>query len=366
MSEVLKDPVHTDDFAGDPIEVTERQYHFDYAENPAQEPEAYPEEILRDSNRRVTSDTVGDYIRVIAKVPLLDGDQEVELSKAIEAGVFATHKLETEAQLDDTYAAELTQIAEIGQAAYNRMVESNLRLVVSIAKRYTGCGLDMVDIIQEGNLGLQHAVEKFDYEKGYKFSTYATWWIRQAIAKGIADQARTIRLPVHTVELFNKMQKIARELQLAGEPATYERIAEVADVPLERVQEVYVMARDPASLDATITNHTSGDAGETDQSFGNMIAGDDGSEVTEPFDIDYMQHMVVSALRKCLDEDRLHNIVTWRYGLDGSERLTFQAIGERLGVSRERVRQLDQKIMKKLYDQDELRILWDTYFNGKD
>ncbi len=274
--------------------------------------------------RSGTSDLVRIYLREIGKVPLLTAHDEVELAKAIEAGLFAQEMLHGGFKMVGAGAngAELTMIADLGDRARQRLIEANLRLVVSIAKRYIGRGMVFLDLIQEGNLGLIRAVEKFDYAKGYKFSTYATWWIRQAITRAIADQARTIRIPVHMVETINKMARIQRQLHqdLGREPAPAEVAAEMG-IPAERVAEIQRIAQEPVSLQAPI-----------------------GEEDSAAF------MMLQDQLEQVLDTltPREQRIIQLRFGLlDGHPR-TLEEVGRDFGVTRERIRQIESKTLVKL------------------
>jgi RNA polymerase nonessential primary-like sigma factor len=288
------------------------------------------------------ADLVRVYLNGIGKTALLTAAQEVELAKRIEAGVFAQHVLD-EAEpgtLDKQYAADLRAIVRDGRRARNHLLEANLRLVVSLAKRYTGRGMPLLDLIQEGNLGLIRAVEKFDYTKGFKFSTYATWWIRQAITRGMADQARTIRLPVHLVEQVNKLARIKRDLhQKLGRDATHEELATESGIAEEKIADLLDHARDPVSLDMPVGS-------EEEAPLGDFI--EDG-EATDA-ETTVISHLLHDDLRRVLStlEDREQSVIRMRYGLDDGQPRTLDQIGRRFGLSRERVRQIEREVMAKL------------------
>ncbi|HXL17705.1 MAG TPA: RNA polymerase sigma factor RpoD [Streptosporangiaceae bacterium] len=288
-----------------------------------------------------TSDLVRIYLREIGKVPLLTAHDEVEVAKAIEAGLFAQEMLHGGFKMVGAGAngAELAMIANQGDRARQRLIEANLRLVVSIAKRYIGRGMVFLDLIQEGNLGLIRAVEKFDYAKGYKFSTYATWWIRQAITRAIADQARTIRIPVHMVETINKMARIQRQLHqdLGREPAPAEVAAEMG-IPADRVAEIQRIAQEPVSLQAPI--------GEEDSDLGDFI---EDADAVVPIEAAAFM-MLQDQLEQVLDTltPREQRIIQLRFGLlDGHPR-TLEEVGRDFGVTRERIRQIESKTLVKL------------------
>jgi len=294
-----------------------------------------------DTRRAATGDLVRIYLREIGRVPLLTAHDEVELAKAIEAGLFAEEKLQGDVQAGCAGAqmAELMLIAADGIAAKQRLIEANLRLVVSIAKRYIGRGLVFLDLIQEGNLGLIRAVEKFDYTKGYKFSTYATWWIRQAITRAIADQARTIRIPVHMVETINKMARIQRQLhQDLGREATPEEISAEMGMHPDRVAEIQRIAQEPVSLQSPI--------GEEDSDLGDFIEDADAVVPMEAAAFIMLQDQ----LDRVLDNlsMREQRIIQLRFGLlDGHPR-TLEEVGHEFGVTRERIRQIESKTLAKL------------------
>ncbi len=293
-----------------------------------------------------TSDPVRMYLREIGRVPLLVAAEEVELAKRIEAGAAACERLadvDAAGQLGDLPADEssrLQALADDGDDAKSALIQANLRLVVSIAKRYVGRGMQFLDLIQEGNMGLMRAVEKFDYTKGFKFSTYATWWIRQAITRSIADQARTIRIPVHMVESINRVHRVQRQMvqQLEREPTVDELAEEVGMTP-ERVREIQRISLDPLSLDSPV--------GEEDDSYLADFIRDDGAE--EPDDAATRQ-MLQNEVRKVLDElnDREKEVVIMRFGLDDEQPRTLEEVGKQFGVTRERIRQIESKTLAKL------------------
>jgi RNA polymerase nonessential primary-like sigma factor len=286
------------------------------------------------------ADLVRVYLNGIGKRPLLTAAEEVDLAKRIEAGVFARHVLDTDPDLSPTHAADLRAVARDGDAARNHLLEANLRLVVSLAKRYTGRGMPLLDLIQEGNLGLIRAVEKFDYAKGFKFSTYATWWIRQAITRGMADQARTIRLPVHLVEQVNKISRVKRDLhQKLGRDATHEEIAEESGIPVEKIADLLDHSRDPVSLDMPVGS-------EEEAPLGDFIEDGEATDA-ETTVISHLLHEDLRRVIATLDE-REQNVIRMRYGLDDGQPRTLDQIGRRYGLSRERVRQIEREVMAKL------------------
>jgi RNA polymerase primary sigma factor len=305
------------------------------------EPEEQPA-IPDDSPRRaVTGDLVRIYLREIGRVPLLTAHEEVELAKAIEAGLFAEEKLAAGAAPAACGAehAELALLVDEGTRAKQRLIESNLRLVVSIAKRYIGRGLVFLDLIQEGNLGLIRAVEKFDYTKGYKFSTYATWWIRQAITRAIADQARTIRIPVHMVETINKMARIQRQLhQDLGREASPEEIGAEMGLTAERVAEIQRIAQEPVSLQAPI--------GEEDSDLGDFIEDADAVVPMEAAAFIMLQDQLEQVLDNL--SVREQRILQLRFGLTDGHPRTLEEVGREFGVTRERIRQIESKTLAKL------------------
>ena len=287
-----------------------------------------------------TADPVKDYLKQIGKVPLLNAEMEVELAKRIEAGLFSDEKLAKGGKVSPKVLEELEWIAEDGRRAKNHLLEANLRLVVSLAKRYTGRGMLFLDLIQEGNLGLIRAVEKFDYTKGYKFSTYATWWIRQAITRAMADQARTIRIPVHMVEQINKLTRVQREmLQELGREPTPEELAKELDMTPEKVVEIQGYAREPVSLETTI-----GD--DQDSSLGDFIEDADAPIAAEVVSYGLMQEQLGEVLRTLTDREAA--VVKMRFGLVDGQPRTLDEIGREFGLTRERIRQIESKTLSKL------------------
>ncbi len=288
-----------------------------------------------------TADPVKDYLKQIGKVPLLNAEQEVELAKRIEAGLFAEEKLaEGRRTLSTDARIDLEWIAEDGTRAKNHLLEANLRLVVSLAKRYTGRGMLFLDLIQEGNLGLIRAVEKFDYTKGYKFSTYATWWIRQAITRAMADQARTIRIPVHMVEVINKLARVQRQmLQDLGREPTPEELAVELDMTPEKVIEVQKYGREPISLHTPL-----GEDGDSE--FGDLIEDSEAIQPGEAVSFTLLQEQLHSVLDTL--SEREAGVVSMRFGLTDGQPKTLDEIGKVYGVTRERIRQIESKSMSKL------------------
>ena len=287
-----------------------------------------------------TADPVKDYLKQIGKVPLLSADQEVDLAKRIEAGLFAEQKLAEVAGLSVDARIDLEWIAEDGRRAKNHLLEANLRLVVSLAKRYTGRGMLFLDLIQEGNLGLIRAVEKFDYTKGYKFSTYATWWIRQAITRAMADQARTIRIPVHMVEVINKLARVQRQmLQDLGREPTPEELAAELDMTPEKVIEVQKYGREPISLHTPL-----GEDGDSE--FGDLIEDSEAIQPGEAVSFTLLQEQLHSVLDTL--SEREAGVVSMRFGLTDGQPKTLDEIGKVYGVTRERIRQIESKAMSKL------------------
>lgn len=299
-----------------------------------------------------TADPVKDYLKQIGKVALLNAAEEVDLARRIEAGLYAQHQLETESDnLTSKMRRDLHSLAIDGQHAKNHLLEANLRLVVSLAKRYTGRGMLFLDLIQEGNLGLIRAVEKFDYTKGYKFSTYATWWIRQAITRAMADQARTIRIPVHMVEVINKLARVQRQmLQDLGREPTPEELAKELDMTPEKVVEVQKYGREPISLHTPL-----GEDGDSE--FGDLI---EDSEAVVPADAVSFT-LLQEQLRRVLDtlSEREAGVVSMRFGLGDGQAKTLDEIGKVYGVTRERIRQIESKTMSKLRHPSRSQVLRD-------
>jgi RNA polymerase primary sigma factor len=293
-----------------------------------------------DDQTSVMGDSVHTYLKSIGRRSLLTAEEEVELAKRIEAGLFAEHKLATESGLAKRYRADLQLVAEDGRRAKAHMLEANLRLVVSVAKKYSDRGLSLLDVVQEGNLGLIRAVEKFDYSKGYKFSTYAMWWIRQAIQRGFADSARTIRLPVHVLEMLSKLSRVERDMhQRLGREPTPEELAVELDRTPDQIEELLRTSRQPISLDSTI-----GEDGET--SIGDLIEDVDAPEASELVD----RQLMADQLRHALDAltPREATIMSMRFGLYDGNPHTLDEIGKALGLTRERIRQLEKQSLSKL------------------
>ncbi|CAM5441444.1 RNA polymerase sigma factor OS=Streptomyces tendae OX=1932 GN=GUR47_10065 PE=3 SV=1 [Streptomyces tendae] len=297
-----------------------------------------------------SSDLFRQYLREIGRIPLLSAAEEVDLARRVEAGLFAEEKLRRTPDLDSRLAHDLDRLVVMGRLAKRRLIEANLRLVVSVAKRYVGRGLTMLDLVQEGNLGLIRAVEKFDYARGYKFSTYATWWIRQAMSRALADQARTIRVPVHVVELINRVVRVQRRmLQERGYEPTPQEVAAHLDLAPERVGEVLRLAQEPVSLYAPVGE-------EDDVALGDLIEdGDAASPVESAAFLLLRQHL--DAVLSTLGE-RERKVVQLRYGLVDGRPRTLEEIGRLFGVTRERIRQIESKTLNKLRDHayaDQLR-----------
>ncbi len=292
----------------------------------------------------LTGDPVRMYLKEIGKVPLLTAAEEIDLAMKMEAGIEATEQLERAEEegieLERRERRRLTRIEQVGLDAKQQIVEANLRLVVSIAKRYVGRGMLFLDLIQEGNLGLIRAVEKFDYTKGFKFSTYATWWIRQAITRAIADQARTIRIPVHMVETINKLVRIQRQLlQELGREPTPEEIGKEMGLPAERVREIQKISQEPVSLETPIGE-------EEDSQLGDFI--EDDAAVVPPDAASFS--MLQEQLSKVLDglAERERKVISLRFGLEDGHPRTLEEVGREFGVTRERIRQIESKTLAKL------------------
>lgn len=318
---------------------------------PEAEPGPEPEPAPRpDTGSGPSSDLFRQYLREIGRIPLLTAAEEVELARRVEAGLFAEEKLTNTPDLSSQLAYDLDRLVVLGRMAKRRLIEANLRLVVSVAKRYVGRGLTMLDLVQEGNLGLIRAVEKFDYARGYKFSTYATWWIRQAMSRALADQARTIRVPVHVVELINRVVRVQRRmLQERGYEPTPEEVAAHLDLTQERVSEVLRLAQEPVSLHAPVGE-------EEDVALGDLIEdGDAASPVESAAFLLLREHL--DAVLSTLGE-RERKVVQLRYGLADGRPRTLEEIGRIFGVTRERIRQIESKTLNKLRDHafaDQLR-----------
>ncbi|WP_264038952.1 RNA polymerase sigma factor [Mycolicibacterium hodleri] len=309
----------------------------------------------KDAELTASADSVRAYLKQIGKVALLNAEEEVELAKRIEAGLYCTQKMtefaEAGEKLTTAQRRDYLWICRDGDKAKNHLLEANLRLVVSLAKRYTGRGMAFLDLIQEGNLGLIRAVEKFDYTKGYKFSTYATWWIRQAITRAMADQARTIRIPVHMVEVINKLGRIQRELlQDLGREPTPEELAKEMDITPEKVLEIQQYAREPISLDQTI-----GDEG--DSQLGDFIEDSEAVVAVDAVSFTLLQDQLQSVLETL--SEREAGVVRLRFGLTDGQPRTLDEIGQVYGVTRERIRQIESKTMSKLRHPSRSQVLRD-------
>ena len=313
-----------------------------------QEIEEITEEELVDPNAMMdtfgTDDPVRMYLKEIGKVNLLTSEEEVELAQTMTAGTAAQEQLEelerSGEEIPDELRQELEKAIKKGERARQRLAEANLRLVVSIAKRYVGRGMQFLDLIQEGNLGLIKAVEKFDYVKGFKFSTYATWWIRQAITRAIADQARTIRIPVHMVETINKVIRVSRQLlQELGHDPTAEEIAEEMNMPAERVREILKIAQEPVSLETPIGE-------EEDSHLGDFIPDEDASEPAEAASFTLLKEQLVEVLSTLTPREE--KVLKLRFGIEDGRTRTLEEVGKEFNVTRERIRQIEAKALRKL------------------
>ncbi|WP_264158056.1 RNA polymerase sigma factor [Epidermidibacterium keratini] len=309
----------------------------------------------KDAELTASADSVRAYLKQIGKVALLNAEEEVDLAKRIEAGLYAVERMrvieENKEKLSTQMRRDLKWVERDGERAKNHLLEANLRLVVSLAKRYTGRGMAFLDLIQEGNLGLIRAVEKFDYTKGYKFSTYATWWIRQAITRAMADQARTIRIPVHMVEVINKLGRIQRELlQDLGREPTPEELAKEMDITADKVLEIQQYAREPISLDQTI-----GDEG--DSQLGDFIEDSEAVVAVDAVSFTLLQDQLQSVLQTL--SEREAGVVRLRFGLTDGQPRTLDEIGQVYGVTRERIRQIESKTMSKLRHPSRSQVLRD-------
>ncbi len=314
----------------------------------ADDDDAPPQQV---ATAGATADPVKDYLKQIGKVALLNAEQEVELAERIEAGLFAEETMSSKADLDPKYHRELQWISHDGRMAKNHLLEANLRLVVSLAKRYTGRGMLFLDLIQEGNLGLIRAVEKFDYTKGYKFSTYATWWIRQAITRAMADQARTIRIPVHMVEVINKLARVQRQmLQDLGREPSPEELARELDMTPEKVVEVQKYGREPISLHTPL-----GEDGDSE--FGDLIEDSEAVVPADAVSFTLLQEQLHSVLDTL--SEREAGVVSMRFGLTDGQPKTLDEIGKVYGVTRERIRQIESKTMSKLRHPSRSQVLRD-------
>ncbi|MYU04943.1 RNA polymerase sigma factor [Streptomyces sp. SID8366] len=344
-AEILEEEVLEDTKVGDEPEGTENA---GFVLSDEDEDDAPAQQVAAAG---ATADPVKDYLKQIGKVPLLNAEQEVELAKRIEAGLFAEDKLANADKLAPKLKRELEIIAEDGRRAKNHLLEANLRLVVSLAKRYTGRGMLFLDLIQEGNLGLIRAVEKFDYTKGYKFSTYATWWIRQAITRAMADQARTIRIPVHMVEVINKLARVQRQmLQDLGREPTPEELAKELDMTPEKVIEVQKYGREPISLHTPL-----GEDGDSE--FGDLIEDSEAVVPADAVSFTLLQEQLHSVLDTL--SEREAGVVSMRFGLTDGQPKTLDEIGKVYGVTRERIRQIESKTMSKLRHPSRSQVLRD-------
>ncbi len=315
-------------------------------ERAEQEPEQVPEvPPRRDPGASAAfggSDLFRQYLREIGRIPLLTASDEVELARRIEAGLFAEERLLSATGLDEQLALDLDRLVVRGRLAKRQLIEANLRLVVSVAKRYIGRGLTMLDLVQEGNLGLIRAVEKFDYTRGFKFSTYATWWIRQAMSRAIADQARTIRVPVHVVELINRVVRVQRRvLQERGSEPSSEEVAMLLGITPARVSEILRLAQDPVSLQAPVGE-------EDDVNLGDLIEDADLLSPAESAAFLLLREQLEAVLSTLADRER--RVVELRYGLMDGRPRTLEEIGRLFGVTRERIRQIEHKTLGKLRD----------------
>lgn len=345
---VAVDPKDEIDADAEPAKVEETDENKGFVYSDADDDDAPAQQVV---TAGATADPVKDYLKQIGKVALLNAEQEVDLAKRIEAGLFAEERLAADTDMAPKARRELEWIAGDGRRAKNHLLEANLRLVVSLAKRYTGRGMLFLDLIQEGNLGLIRAVEKFDYTKGYKFSTYATWWIRQAITRAMADQARTIRIPVHMVEVINKLARVQRQmLQDLGREPTPEELAKELDMTPEKVVEVQKYGREPISLHTPL-----GEDGDSE--FGDLI---EDSEAVVPADavsftlLQEQLHQVLDTL-----SEREAGVVAMRFGLSDGQPKTLDEIGKVYGVTRERIRQIESKTMSKLRHPSRSQVLRD-------
>ncbi len=344
-------PAADDDEIAEPSEKDKASGDFVWDE---EESEAL-RQARKDAELTASADSVRAYLKQIGKVALLNAEEEVELAKRIEAGLYATQLMMEKAERGEKYSPkdrrDMAWICRDGDRAKNHLLEANLRLVVSLAKRYTGRGMAFLDLIQEGNLGLIRAVEKFDYTKGYKFSTYATWWIRQAITRAMADQARTIRIPVHMVEVINKLGRIQRELlQDLGREPTPEELAKEMDITPEKVLEIQQYAREPISLDQTI-----GDEG--DSQLGDFIEDSEAVVAVDAVSFTLLQDQLQSVLETL--SEREAGVVRLRFGLTDGQPRTLDEIGQVYGVTRERIRQIESKTMSKLRHPSRSQVLRD-------
>ncbi|MFE2544812.1 RNA polymerase sigma factor [Actinacidiphila glaucinigra] len=349
--------VHPEEPAGEPDEA-EAQASAEAAAvagsdpdpDPESDPDPGPVRRAADEVAGPSADLFRQYLREIGRIPLLTAEEEVELARRVEAGLFAEEKLNGTQDPDSRLAVDLDRLVVLGRMAKRRLIEANLRLVVSVAKRYVGRGLTMLDLVQEGNLGLIRAVEKFDYARGYKFSTYATWWIRQAMSRALADQARTIRVPVHVVELINRVVRVQRRLlQERGYEPTTEEVGAHLEISPERVSEVLRLAQEPVSLHAPVGE-------EEDVALGDLIEDGDAASPVESASFLLLREHLEAVLSTLGERER--KVVQLRYGLADGRPRTLEEIGRIFGVTRERIRQIESKTLNKLRDHafaDQLR-----------
>jgi RNA polymerase primary sigma factor len=352
--EQAKDADQVDENAEEPTGPDAEAEDAEFTWDDEEESEAL-RQARKDAEMTASADSVRAYLKQIGKVALLNAEEEVDLAKRIEAGLYASERLriaeESSEKLVTQMRRDLRWIVRDGERAKNHLLEANLRLVVSLAKRYTGRGMAFLDLIQEGNLGLIRAVEKFDYTKGYKFSTYATWWIRQAITRAMADQARTIRIPVHMVEVINKLGRIQRELlQDLGREPTPEELAKEMDITPDKVLEIQQYAREPISLDQTI-----GDEG--DSQLGDFIEDSEAVVAVDAVSFTLLQDQLTSVLQTL--SEREAGVVKLRFGLTDGQPRTLDEIGQVYGVTRERIRQIESKTMSKLRHPSRSQVLRD-------
>ncbi|WP_255220898.1 RNA polymerase sigma factor [Arthrobacter luteolus] len=345
-TEVDPADVDTDAAEGDAPEAAPTGSGFVYSD--ADDDDAPAQQVV---SAGATADPVKDYLKQIGKVALLNAEQEVDLALRIEAGLYAEEKIAADPDMDPKLKRDLQQIIHDGKRAKNHLLEANLRLVVSLAKRYTGRGMLFLDLIQEGNLGLIRAVEKFDYTKGFKFSTYATWWIRQAITRAMADQARTIRIPVHMVEVINKLARVQRQMlqDLGREPAPEELALEL-DMTPEKVVEVQKYGREPISLHTPL-----GEDGDSE--FGDLIEDSEAVVPADAVSFTLLQEQLHSVLDTL--SEREAGVVAMRFGLTDGQPKTLDEIGKVYGVTRERIRQIESKTMSKLRHPSRSQVLRD-------
>ncbi|SNR79435.1 RNA polymerase primary sigma factor [Actinacidiphila glaucinigra] len=347
--------VHPEEPAGEPDEAEAQARAEAAAEagsdpDPESDPDPGPVRRAADEVAGPSADLFRQYLREIGRIPLLTAEEEVELARRVEAGLFAEEKLNGTQDPDSRLAVDLDRLVVLGRMAKRRLIEANLRLVVSVAKRYVGRGLTMLDLVQEGNLGLIRAVEKFDYARGYKFSTYATWWIRQAMSRALADQARTIRVPVHVVELINRVVRVQRRLlQERGYEPTTEEVGAHLEISPERVSEVLRLAQEPVSLHAPVGE-------EEDVALGDLIEDGDAASPVESASFLLLREHLEAVLSTLGERER--KVVQLRYGLADGRPRTLEEIGRIFGVTRERIRQIESKTLNKLRDHafaDQLR-----------